>query len=79
MRKSFLLLVPVLGIMLISSCKKDYDCTCTTRDGTAIVSRYIFTVTDTKKNAPKKCEDAGTSGGIGTSLSVTCKASDRLY
>jgi hypothetical protein len=76
MKKLFLLLIPVMAVMLFASCKKDYVCTCVTKDNGAVKSTAVHNVTDTKKNANKKCTETGSTGGPGTTLTVTCTMSD---
>ncbi|MDC1204024.1 hypothetical protein N8085_01325 [Salibacteraceae bacterium] len=65
-----LLLVAAAGFMIagMSSCKKDYTCTCTTPETTVLgftvpAQSASTTINDTKKNAEEACE-AGTQSGV---------------
>lgn len=61
--------IAVVGMVSLASCKKDYNCECTTGDTTAIVTNNTIE-NKTLKDAKKECE-----GRSGTALGVTrtCK------
>lgn len=61
--------IAVIGMVSLASCKKDYNCECTTGDQTAIVTNNTIE-NKTLKDAKKECEDKS-----GTALGVTrtCK------
>lgn len=64
----------VLGMVALSSCKKDYTCTCTVDTMGAPSSNYIITITATKSNAEKSCEASSTTGigESGVTISSVC-------
>lgn len=59
-----------LGLIVLTSCKKDYSCECKTTGGSAplIVST---TINDTKKKATDACESKSvTASGIVTTCTI---------
>ena len=61
--------IAVVGLVALSSCKKDYTCECTTGDETAIVTTSTIE-NKTLKDAKTACENgSGTFAGI----TKTCK------
>ena len=66
--KKILLIAAVAGFVM-TSCKKDYTCECTTT-GTGSTQVTTFTITDTKSKATDACE--GTGSVVGP-LTTTCK------
>jgi hypothetical protein len=63
-----LMLVAAVVAVGLSSCKKDYTCTCTYTGG--VTGSVSTTVTATKKDAKSSCESGSSSAGGNT---VTCK------
>ncbi|TAH27665.1 MAG: hypothetical protein EAZ07_00260 [Cytophagales bacterium] len=65
MYKFFFLILATLFLLIIgTSCKKDYTCTCTY--GTVTNKHAIY---DTKSNAEEKCDNLeGGGGGVGCKL-----------
>lgn len=66
MRNSFILSM-ILTSIFLSSCKKNYTCSCSNPGGTV----NVFTVKDTQKNAKKKCDDYYSLNFGNVSLSET--------
>lgn len=61
--------IAVVGLVVLSSCKKDYTCECTTGEETAIVTTSKIE-NKTLKDAKTACENgSGTFAGI----TRTCK------
>ncbi len=61
--------IAVVGLVALSSCKKDYTCECTTGDETAIVTTSTIE-NKTLKDAKTACENgSGTFAGV----TRTCK------
>jgi hypothetical protein len=53
----------VLGMVALSSCKKDYTCTCTT-DTMGVTSSASTTINATKSDAKEACEAGSTSSNV---------------
>ena len=68
--KKVLLFAVVLGAVSFSSCKKDYDCTCTTTNSGTELSKTTVTLEDLSKS---EAEDAcSTSVTVGT-MTTACE------
>jgi hypothetical protein len=68
MKKS--LSIIALGIITLSSCKKEYTCECKTNGGVAPIVT-LEKIKDTKKKATSTCEDKNTaSNGIITECTI---------
>lgn len=66
--KKLVLAIAALGLISLTSCKKDYTCSCTTfATGSGIDGQTIETKTGKmkKKDAEKKCESSSTSTTVG--------------
>ncbi len=59
--KKILLLVAVVSALSVTSCKKDYTCTCTYTSGSYNYTS-VYTVHNTKKKATDACTALATSG-----------------
>lgn len=70
-----ILILSAFGLICLSSCKKNYTCSCATSTA-GILSTETFTINDTKKKAESKCDegDASTSTfGITTTVECSLK------
>lgn len=68
--KRIVLGVAALSFLALVSCKKDYNCECTTTDGSSTVESST-TINDTKKNAEEACEGMSASaGGVTTNCHI---------
>lgn len=67
--KKVLLFAVVLGAVTLTSCKKDYTCTCTT-SGNGVNSSASTTINATKSDAEDACT-ASTSSAFG--FTTTCE------
>lgn len=72
MKKMITLSAVVLTAMLFTSCKKDYTCTCVTKDNGVELSRTSVTIKDTKKNAESACSGKATASGGGVTITTSC-------
>jgi hypothetical protein len=70
MKKSILITLGIVfASMAVSSCKKDYTCTCTTTVLGVSATRTYDLPNQTRKDATEACdryEDDANSGGVGT-------------
>lgn len=69
--KKVLLFVAVVFAASFASCKKDYQCECTTTAGTVSTTATGGTFKETKKKAEEACEADSQSYGT---VSVDCEA-----
>lgn len=69
--KKIALLAGVVAMVAMTSCKKEWTCTCTTTDSSGLIPDVSAstTIKDTKKNAKETCESG--SASVGT-LSTSC-------
>jgi hypothetical protein len=74
MKKVFVFGALTLAVFSISSCKKDYTCSCTSAiNGTIVGTPTSVTINDTKSKAKTTCEDMSSSQTTsGLTQTVTC-------
>ncbi len=74
MKKLFPVMAIALGAALFTSCKKDYNCTCTTTDnGTVIGTSTVSLGKQKKSDAENACSAKASSSGGGTTITTSCK------
>lgn len=56
MKKLFTVVMGVVFVAALTSCKKNYTCTCTYDDGAGTTGSASYTYKDTKKNAESNCD-----------------------
>ena len=72
MKKTIMILAASAFVLGMTSCKKDYTCTCTV-DTAGITATASTTINDTKKNAEEACEAGNSSTTLaGITTSTTC-------
>ena len=64
-----LLVIGVVSMFVLASCKKEYVCTCTTSGGGSTASASS-TITATKKDAEAACNSTVTSGDYTTTCAI---------
>jgi len=68
--KKFFLIVAAISLTMLS-CKKQYDCVCTSSgNGVSVSSTTSFR--DTEKNAKAACDQQGKNTNAGTGSTTTC-------
>lgn len=77
MKKFLMLAAFAVVTMSLASCKRDWNCKCTSSGGGVSASaEYSFNAT--KKDAEEACDGyAATSSAGGTSVSTTCELSKK--
>jgi len=71
---SSLAIVAMFAALVLSSCKKDYTCSCHIFDSTGLLdSTYNTTINDKKDDAKTACEkDNGATPFYGDTITVDC-------
>ncbi len=70
MKKTMAIAALLVVAATFTSCKKEYSCECTTKDGSTVVSTATTTIKDTKSKAEDACN--GLENTVGT-LTTTCE------
>ena len=65
------LFIVAIATLSLTSCKKDYTCSCdttVTAVGVKTVTTTAFTINDTKSNATKSCDEMDTGSNVVSSF-----------
>lgn len=60
----------LFGALTLSSCRKEYDCTCQVTLSDGSVNTYSENIYASKKNKQKKCDEVGPSSDFGKTCTV---------
>ncbi|HEY0030965.1 MAG TPA: hypothetical protein VGC65_09425 [Bacteroidia bacterium] len=71
MKKTFLAFgLLFAGCMTMSSCRKEYDCTCKVTLSDGSVNEYSTNITASKKKAQQACDDSAPDSDFGKTCTL---------